>query len=285
MSGRRRNFRKRKVVEEPEEEEEEEEEPGEEDTELGETGVGEEGRAQPAAAPKLSLREKLQDTKLLQKHRTRAKGLDASSLALGHGVEDDAGETRAKGMLGDAIDLSAAFNKEELVDENAEDPLMKKYIDEEMARRRGKAPKVEEEENDPLQERLRDEEDLYHVPDNLKVPIKSGDAGELAGWGAGIQEVPLSMEYKLKNIEETEAAKKALLEASARTARHKDAFEDNLPTNFRDIDANASRNNFVRQFGKDQWRGPKAVSTQHARSNDDQALARFRRKERDRWRR
>lgn len=40
-------------------------------------------------------------------------------------------------------------------------------------------------------------------------------------WAAGIQEVSLSIDFKLKNIERTEAAKKALLEESAKRANIK----------------------------------------------------------------
>eukprot|EP00192_Tetraselmis_astigmatica_P020782 CAMPEP_0117667774 /NCGR_PEP_ID=MMETSP0804-20121206/11162_1 /TAXON_ID=1074897 /ORGANISM="Tetraselmis astigmatica, Strain CCMP880" /LENGTH=267 /DNA_ID=CAMNT_0005475555 /DNA_START=116 /DNA_END=916 /DNA_ORIENTATION=+ len=267
MSERRRNFRKRKVVEEEDSGEEQPEDP-------------EEGGS--------SLRAKLQDTKLLQQYRVRAKGRDAGSLALGLSEEVDERKTRARarGMLGDAIDLSAAFNKEELVDEHAEDPNMQKYIQQEMARRRGQEVVEDEKEMDPAFKRKEEEDNLYSVPDELKTQIKQDDGqSDLGGgWAAGIQEVPLSIAFKLKNIEETEAAKKKLLEKSAMQANIKDPHtNDNLPVTFKDISANPSRNHFVRQFGKDQWRGPAAASDNHRRAKDDEVAAKFKRDERARW--
>ena len=38
---------------------------------------------------------------------------------------------------------------------------------------------------------------------------------DVSSWMTGIQEVPLPMAYKLRNIEDTEAAKKRLLASSA----------------------------------------------------------------------
>lgn len=57
----------------------------------------------------------------------------------------------------------------------------KKYIEEEMARRRGKSVKAEAEEEDPQRARMREEEDLYHVPDSLKAltPPSAPPAGPI----------------------------------------------------------------------------------------------------------
>ncbi len=38
---------------------------------------------------------------------------------------------------------------------------------------------------------------------------------DVSSWMTGIQEVPLPMAYKLRNIEDTEAAKKVLLHSAA----------------------------------------------------------------------
>jgi len=216
------------------------------------------------------------------------QGYDASSLALGcaEGPDSDS-DGRAKGMLGNAIDLSAAFNKEELVDTQDEDPNAKKYIEQELARIRGKSV-AEGAEGGSGQDAagLPDEEDLYHVPEDLRVPKKEDDGQADLGesWAAGIQEVPLSLAYKLKNIEDTEAAKKALLERSAKRANIADPFgDDSLPKNFKDISANASRDMFVRQFGKDQWRGPPGSSDRHGKARDDEVVAKFKRDQRARW--
>lgn len=38
---------------------------------------------------------------------------------------------------------------------------------------------------------------------------------DVSSWLTGIQEVPLSLQYKMRNIDETEAAKKRLLATAA----------------------------------------------------------------------
>ena len=93
-----------------------------------------------------------------------------------------------------------------------------------------------------------DEDDLYSIPENLRVQHSSSCIAALkcwmlrparwltvssnavqaqkskqqdvSSWMTGIQEVALPMDFKLRNIEETEAAKKLLLSvAGASTAR------------------------------------------------------------------
>ncbi|KAJ8898737.1 hypothetical protein K2173_004927 [Erythroxylum novogranatense] len=55
------------------------------------------------------------------------------------------------------------------------------------------------------------EDELYKIPEHLKVKRRNSEESSTQ-WTTGIAEVQLPIEYKLKNIEETEAAKKLLQE-------------------------------------------------------------------------
>jgi hypothetical protein len=77
-----------------------------------------------------------------------------------------------------------------------------------LAKKRGRnIDDAEEVEN----ELKRVEDELYKIPDHLKVKKRSSEESSTQ-WTTGIAEVQLPIEYKLKNIEETEAAKKLLQE-------------------------------------------------------------------------
>ncbi|KAI4383183.1 hypothetical protein MLD38_009052 [Melastoma candidum] len=81
-----------------------------------------------------------------------------------------------------------------------------KYVEHELAKKRGR----NNEEADQVENEIkRVEDELYRVPEHLKK--RSSEEGSTQ-WTTGIAEIPLPIEYKLKNIEETEAAKKLLQE-------------------------------------------------------------------------
>ncbi|KAI3850844.1 hypothetical protein MKW92_015392 [Papaver armeniacum] len=83
-----------------------------------------------------------------------------------------------------------------------------KYIEQEMAKNKGKQIEdVDKVENDLK----RAEDELYVIPDHLKVKKRNLEESSTQ-WTTGIAEVQLPIEYKLRNIEETEAAKKLLQE-------------------------------------------------------------------------
>ncbi|CAE7336975.1 CSU2 [Symbiodinium pilosum] len=65
-------------------------------------------------------------------------------------------------------------------------------------------------EDEPVKERTR-EERLYEVPAQLQVPDASEGQADKMSWVAGLAEVALPVEYKLKNIEATEKAKREYL--------------------------------------------------------------------------
>lgn len=77
---------------------------------------------------------------------------------------------------------------------------------------------------------LTDEDRLYIVPDDIRAldgkggqernADKEENSGSMLAWNTGIAEVALPIEFKMRNIEETEKAKKALEEAKkVRTVR------------------------------------------------------------------
>ncbi|KZV23345.1 hypothetical protein F511_02246 [Dorcoceras hygrometricum] len=106
-----------------------------------------------------------------------------------------------------------------------EDPNMLRYVEQELAKKKGKNVDLE---NPAENEVKRAEDELYDIPENLKV--KRRNAGESSTqWTTGIAEIQLSIEYKLRNIEETEAAKKLLQEK--RLAGHA-KVESSIPSSF-----------------------------------------------------
>eukprot|EP00747_Dinoflagellata_sp_TGD_P167520 gnl/TRDRNA2_/TRDRNA2_192077_c0_seq1.p1 gnl/TRDRNA2_/TRDRNA2_192077_c0~~gnl/TRDRNA2_/TRDRNA2_192077_c0_seq1.p1 ORF type:complete len:229 (-),score=84.36 gnl/TRDRNA2_/TRDRNA2_192077_c0_seq1:60-746(-) len=65
------------------------------------------------------------------------------------------------------------------------------------------------------------EERLYEVPKELEVKDSTLDMAEHMSWVAGLAEMPLGIEYKLKNIEATEKAKREFLHGSSADGEQK----------------------------------------------------------------
>ncbi|KAG8374491.1 hypothetical protein BUALT_Bualt10G0000400 [Buddleja alternifolia] len=100
-----------------------------------------------------------------------------------------------------------------------------RYVEQELAKKRGKNIDVENQvENDVK----RAEDELYKIPEHLKVKKRSSEENSTQ-WTTGIAEIQLPIEYKLRNIEETEAAKKLLQEK--RLVGHAKA-ESSIPSSF-----------------------------------------------------
>ncbi|WOL18403.1 hypothetical protein Cni_G27198 [Canna indica] len=161
----------------------------------------------------------LEEVKLLQKQRERKTGIPALPTAPQHSPTGPGGALRKTpsgtgggGGGGDKGDRDGG--KEDLVLQDTfaqetavtvEDPNMLKYVEQELAKRRGKkVDSGEKEDKDPMDE-------LYVVPEHLKVKKRNSEESSTQ-WTTGIAEVQLPIEYKLRNIEETEAAKKLLQE-------------------------------------------------------------------------
>ncbi|XP_059311725.1 protein COP1 SUPPRESSOR 2 [Lycium ferocissimum] len=187
---KQRNFRKRSIVDDGEEDEQER-------------------------------RLALEEVKFLQKQRERKLGVPAiSSIAsqVTPGGGGGASNSNAGGLVrkvndkgdGDAekdeLVLQDTFAQETAVME--EDPNMLRYVEQELAKKRGKNVDVADQAENEVK---RAEDELYKIPEHLKVKRRNSEESSTQ-WTTGIAEIQLPIEYKLKNIEETEAAKKLLQE-------------------------------------------------------------------------
>ncbi|KAG6466222.1 hypothetical protein ZIOFF_076007 [Zingiber officinale] len=176
----------------------------------------------------------LEEVKLRQKQREKKDGIPALSTTPQHSSvgpgsafrKGSAGRGGGGGDKGDGdggkedLVLQDTFAQETAV--TIEDPNMLKYVERELAKRHGKRiDSGEKEEKDPMDE-------LYVVPEHLKVKKRNSEESSTQ-WTTGIAEIQLPIEYKLRNIEETEAAKKLLQEK--RLVR-KTKSELNIPSSY-----------------------------------------------------
>ena len=101
-----------------------------------------------------------------------------------------------------------------VADVDGEDPNMLKFIENELAKRRagaGGGDASGDGGGDAAAAAKTDEERLWETPAELST--KKTEGAETADrWLTGIVEVQLPMDYKMRNIEETELAKQAMLE-------------------------------------------------------------------------
>lgn len=188
-----------------------------------------------------SLRKALEDTRLLQKQRERRAGLDASAALSGQ-IE----QARVVSALREGnSNLMEAYVKEESKEGHEIDPEMEKYIEAQLAKRLGR--RKPSEFADAADVARTEEDELYSIPENLRA--QNSKQQDVSSWMTGIQEVALPMDFKLRNIEETEAAKKRLLSAAgASTARISvDDEEDEKPSQGA---SKVHRAVFPRDFGR-----------------------------------
>lgn len=157
----------------------------------------------------------LEEIKFLQKQRGRKLGIpaipakapsgSASNSTDGGLVRIGNDKSEGDGEKDDLV-LQDTFAQETAV--MVEDPNMLKYVEQELAKRRGKNLDTENEAENDVKSA---EDELYKIPDHLKVKRRNSEESSTQ-WTTGIAEVQLPMEYKLRNIEETEAAKKLIQE-------------------------------------------------------------------------
>lgn len=167
----------------------------------------------------------LEEIKYMQKLRERKLGIPAGPAAA------STNGSSARGRVGSGAAAASEAEKEDLVLQDTfaqetavtiEDPNMLRYVETELAKKRGKMVDVgHKEEMDHVDE-------LYTVPDHLKVKKKNSEESSTQ-WTTGIAEVQLPIEYKLRNIEETEAAKKVLQEKRLASKPKSDA---NIPSSY-----------------------------------------------------
>ncbi|BBN18644.1 hypothetical protein MPTK1_8g04210 [Marchantia polymorpha subsp. ruderalis] len=148
------------------------------------------------------IRSALEEVKFLQKQRVRPTGVVVNPVALPADkvVVKEKEKPEGEGEKEELV-LQDTFAQETAV--TVEDPNMLKYVEQELAKQRGREYGVVPEEVKPA------EDDLYIIPEHLKVRRRNAEESSTQ-WTTGIAEVQLPIEYKLKNIEETEAAKKQL---------------------------------------------------------------------------
>ncbi|XP_037449107.1 protein COP1 SUPPRESSOR 2-like [Triticum dicoccoides] len=170
----------------------------------------------------------LEEVRYMQKLRERKLGIPAASVAPGAAASatTDASSARGRGGSGagaageEDLVLQDTFAQETAV--TIEDPNMLRYVENELLKKRGKTIEVNDKDD-------KDEVDeLYVVPDHLKVRKKNMEESSTQ-WTTGIAEVQLPIEYKLRNIEETEAAKKMLQE---RRLAGKTKSDANIPSSY-----------------------------------------------------
>ncbi|CAG9466973.1 unnamed protein product [Pedinophyceae sp. YPF-701] len=176
--------------------------------------------------------ERLADRKAMQELRKRGAGLDAKSLLKRKGQipgaaaaeepsEDPAGP---EGAPNDGktppVKYGLQHRKRVHLGDDAgprEDPNMEKFVQQELARRRG------EDVGDDAEAR-NGQEGEYCIPEELRGQ-QAKDVVIPGQWLTGIQEVATSADAKLRMIERTEAAKNALLN-KAKGGGGVDADED-----------------------------------------------------------
>ncbi|KAK4787096.1 hypothetical protein SAY86_010929 [Trapa natans] len=180
-------------------------------------------------------RRVLEEVKFLQKQRERKAGIPAlpassqKSVSSGtrYGLIVPAAAKSVDKGDGDGekedLVLQDTFAQETAV--MVEDPNMLKYIEQELAKKRGRNIDSPDQVETELK---RVEDELYQIPEHLKVKKRSGEEGSTQ-WTTGIAEIQLPIEYKLRNIEETEAAKKLLQE---KRLMGRTRSESNIPSSY-----------------------------------------------------
>ncbi|GBC09016.1 hypothetical protein RclHR1_08550002 [Rhizophagus clarus] len=213
----------------------------------------------------------------LRKYRKRPQGIDAEKLSKG--------EAKAKKKKKDDKIAAADFDELDETGENEKDDddeeVQKKkimldsftkqtnaldvdkhmmaYIEEEMRKRKGKKldAKNEHEVVEPSKH-LNPQDELFQAPDHLRVeskPISEGNVQLSTTMLTAIPEVDLGIDVRLKNIEETEKAKRKLLEQRHQKPKdEKDTFEG---SNF------SATNRFYRT---------RPTVSDHERNNNDQPI-------------
>ncbi|KAF7818060.1 protein COP1 SUPPRESSOR 2-like [Senna tora] len=154
----------------------------------------------------------LEEIKLLQKQRERKSGIPANpSLPTQSGTGGSLAAKAADKNDGDGGDKDELVLQDTFAQETAvmvEDPNMINYIEQELAKKRGRKIDTTDQVETELK---RAEDELYKIPEHLKVKRRNSEESSTQ-WTTGIAEVQLPIEYKLRNIEETEAAKKLIQE-------------------------------------------------------------------------
>ncbi|KAJ7119191.1 hypothetical protein O6H91_Y566200 [Diphasiastrum complanatum] len=127
----------------------------------------------------------LEEIKLLQKQRERRAGVTANQVSQPVGtIVNPQAKVEGEGEKEELV-LQDTFAQETAV--TVEDPNMLKYIEQELAKKRGRDLGTKA---DDLK---RVEDDLYIIPEHLKVRRRNAEEGSTQ-WTTGIAEVQLPIE-------------------------------------------------------------------------------------------
>ena len=189
----------------------------------------------------------LEETIELQKLRKRSHGVNAATLASGKKVskvdemvnnDPDPFKLKTGGLLtldkakqavkeqeAEETEIGTQFSKETRVRD--EDEEMRKFIEVEMEKRRGK--NTNEDDANKIKYLSPEEQALLSLPEHLrKSHGKKNEEMLSSQMLSGIPEVDLGIEEKIRNIEATESAKKKLAEERS---KKKQAPSEFVPTN------------------------------------------------------
>ncbi|ORY97403.1 hepatocellular carcinoma-associated antigen 59-domain-containing protein [Syncephalastrum racemosum] len=202
-----------------------------------------------------NISETIEDLQELRRLRRKHGGVDAEKLLKGSDkkkkkkAQDDSPDPwklRTGGFV-DKDAIRAARNDEEVPEKKLKldtfttqtnaldvDKHMMAYIEQEMRKRRGELTK--EEEDAIAQARSKGPldmyEELYKIPDRLK-PVEEGSVQLSSQMLTAIPEVDLGIDVRLRNIEDTERAKRKLLEKEELEGTPaKSEEDDEVPANF-----------------------------------------------------
>lgn len=169
---------------------------------------------------------KLKDIKELQRLREKPNGISAAMLALGKKIpktEEVTDKDPFKRKTGGIVDMKS-LKKSELSKEDVEaigtafaaetnrrdeDTEMIKYVEDQLARRKGNITNEEDEMRPKKKGNT-----LYSLPEQLKIESSLKNTEDMLSnqMLSGIPEIDLGIEAKIKNIEATEEAKQKLIQ-------------------------------------------------------------------------
>eukprot|EP01104_Vermistella_antarctica_P009328 TRINITY_DN238_c0_g3_i1.p1 TRINITY_DN238_c0_g3~~TRINITY_DN238_c0_g3_i1.p1 ORF type:complete len:260 (+),score=84.92 TRINITY_DN238_c0_g3_i1:157-936(+) len=171
----------------------------------------------------LSLKERMEITRIRQQRRTRSKGVTTEQLKGFEGTGENSDDEEDE--FAQSIGKSFAHETKEV----AENKHMLEYIEKNMNK---------DKTAEAAKEKKRSEEDeLFITPEHLKAEGMDEDE-EKGDQSALISEVDLSIDYKLKNIEATEKARRDMSNRRGRGGRGRgrgrggnSTGNPNIPTN------------------------------------------------------
>ncbi|ORX39980.1 hepatocellular carcinoma-associated antigen 59-domain-containing protein [Kockovaella imperatae] len=161
-------------------------------------------------------------------HRHRKKNEDAGLQRYGLQTRDEDVDEELEDEKERAKRLVRSNNFTQQTNALDVDKHMMAYIEEGIAKRKGNTAKEGEEIPKPYDPQA----ELYRIPErfkslpSIKTEDEEGNLTNSLGMLSAIPEVDLGMDNRLRNIEETEKAKREMMEQRKTAARHKPEEDD-----------------------------------------------------------